>query len=422
MIYANQCKSRLRPAFSLRVVPPNALATAGGYAVAMRSSSPAEFDAVVIGGGPAGAMSALLLARLGWRVALIERRERGETKACGHCLNPCALAILQRIGIDQQALEEAALTDRLLVYGAAPSPLALELRHAGGRAGAVVSRARLDQLMRDHAAAAGALLMQPATATIGVSEEGGCLVNARRRKELIQLRTPLVIGADGVGSRVARALGLAHRDGAGRKFGFSFDIEAHAPHSLDPGAIHMFVMPNGYMGIVRQREHEWHVAALVSNSPDNSSRNPIDFVRETAARHQALRPLGLNAISPSAMRQFAAIGPMPWRPLSVANHLCVLVGDAAGYIEPFTGEGIGWALRSAEVLAEVASHHPPGMWNEKSADEYTHLWRQHIGARQRFCCALAFALERKRVTNFVLCAGLMFPYLARRTVAHVLAA
>ena len=70
------------------------------------------------------------------------------------------------------------------------------------------------------------------------------------------------------------------------------------------------------------------------------------------------------------------------------------IGDAAGFAEPFTGEGMAWALESADLLAQVCAAITPGAWNAATATHYEKLWRRRIARRQRICKALSFAIAR----------------------------
>jgi flavin-dependent dehydrogenase len=117
---------------------------------------------------------------------------------------------------------------------------------------------------------------------------------------------------------------------------------------------------------------------------------------------------------------------MPWRPRKVVQSIgeahAALVGDAAGYVEPFTGEGIGWALTSAELLARCAASCEPGQWNESASRDYSRLWNAHVGRRQRLCRALAWTLERPMFANMMLRLAARLPRLADRIATEVVAA
>src|SRR5262245_18570864 len=109
------------------------------------------FEAVVIGGGPAGAMSALHLARLGWRVALVERRPRYRQKTCGHCLNPRAVSTLKAAGLLQSVQAVAVGTSsRFRAHWPAQRSIDVSLKGCAAESefkqGLLVERSQFDQL------------------------------------------------------------------------------------------------------------------------------------------------------------------------------------------------------------------------------------------------------------------------------------
>ncbi len=162
---------------------------------------------MVVGAGPAGAIAALVLARAGVRVRVLDRARFPRFKLCGDSVNPGALAILTRLGL--AAVVDGALpVDGMIVTS--ESGVRAEGRYGDGRQGRMISRHRLDDALLVAARAAGAcveegvLVREPIVDVDGVS---GVLVTAGDRP--CRLRAPIVIAADGASSRVARALGLA---------------------------------------------------------------------------------------------------------------------------------------------------------------------------------------------------------------------
>jgi menaquinone-9 beta-reductase len=351
-----------------------------------------EWDAIVVGGGPAGGIAAMLLARLGWRCALVERCERHRTKTCGHCLSPAAMPLLRSIAaLDEvRAIADAQL-EALRVHLPNRRPMRLPLANEWDDRGLVVARSRLDQLLIDRAAACGAMVFQPATARLATLERRAATINVVHvhGREHLRMRTRLLVAADGLRSAIARAATGSHAH-VGRKYGFSFNVAAGAA-PIERGTIDMFAAPGGYLGVVHGRDDRLHIAALVSG---RRRRDPSQFRRDLAAHHPALRGIGLDALDGQRMADFTAIGPMPCAPRRVASGPVALVGDAAGYVEPFTGEGMFWAMLGAAALAEVASCAAPGEWCEGSAADYRRLWIDRVGRRQRWCAAIAWALER----------------------------
>ncbi|MEE9130215.1 MAG: NAD(P)/FAD-dependent oxidoreductase [Phycisphaerales bacterium] len=355
-----------------------------------------EFDAVVIGGGPAGSMSALLLAKRRWRVALIERGGRFRDKACGHCLNLAVHPLLQREGLlDDVRARSVGRSQRLRVHLPKREPATIALGD-GHRAGGylLVPRREFDQLLRDRAARAGATVVQSACACLRSTDEHGAVVEVRSPpRQARRLHCRLVIGADGLRSGVARAAGLAATKRIGRKFGFALDVRCPRADLLAPDTIEMFVVPGGYLGVVNQGRGLLHLAGLVS-PPDADASRPVSFVATIARRFDLLRRVGLANAAAAQVAKVLGAGPIPCRPRAVAAGRVALVGDAAGYVEPFTGEGMSWALTSAEVLAEVVADQAPGDWTPAAARRYRRAWRDRIGRRQWLCRAVAWSLQR----------------------------
>ena len=342
-----------------------------------------HFDAVVIGGGPAGSSSARLLARLGWRTALFEHGPRHRPKACGTCLNPRAARLLSRAGLldDVRGISVGA-TCRVRVHTVGRPVLSAVLPQCGDDGeGMVVSRARLDQLLIDRAGQAGVQVVQPATARVVEVSSRGARVEFRQGPSTGRLRTRLVVGADGLRSAVADASGLGRRSRCGRTFGFAMDVACPAAGAVPPETIEMFLVRGGYLGVVDHGGGRLHLAGLVDRHRA-SVGSPIEFVASVANQFDALRRAGLHRLSRRAFDRMTGAGPIPCRPRRVAAGPVALVGDAAGYTEPFSGEGISWALESAEILAESVTGQVPGDWTAATARRYRRGWRRRIGRRQ----------------------------------------
>lgn len=362
-----------------------------------------HFDAVVIGGGPAGSSSARLLARLGWRTALLEHGPRHRPKACGTCLNPRAARLLSRAGLldDVRGIAVGA-TCRVRVHTVGRPVLSAVLpqcRDAGQ--GMVVSRARLDQLLIDRARQAGVQVVQPATARVVEASSRGARVEFRQGRSTIRLRTRLVVGADGLRSAVADASGLGRRCRPGRTFGFAMDVACPAAGAVGPDTIEMFLVRGGYLGVVDHGGGRLHLAGLVDRRRPRAG-SPIEFVAFVANQFDTLRRAGLHRLRRRAFDRISGAGPIPSRPHRVAAGPVALVGDAAGYTEPFSGEGISWALECAEILAESVAGQAPGDWTPAAARRYRRGWKRRIGRRQYLGRMLGPVLRRPDLAGSVL--------------------
>jgi len=354
----------------------------------------ATHDAIIVGAGPAGSIAALALSNLGWSVALVDRSPEGRTKTCGHCLSPRALPILGSLGLldDVRAIATArSRTLRVHLPNAQPLTIPLDART---HPGLVVERRLLDPLLARRAGEAGAEVIRPARASIQSLEQGRAVIGIRTESRERALAAPLLLGADGLRSRIARSAGLASRR-AGRKFGFSFDASGAR---FEANTVEMFLTPTGYLGAVQQADGA-HLAALVN--PARGEREPFAFVDQLRRTFPLLdRALPAPLVRTEA-HHLAAASPMPAPASRVADGPVALVGDAAGYREPFTGEGMAWAIESAHALAAVAARFAPGEWPAQASSQYAALWRKTIGARQRRCARIAWLLERPSALAFV---------------------
>jgi flavin-dependent dehydrogenase len=227
-----------------------------------------------------------------------------------------------------------------------------------------------------------------------------------------------VVGADGLSSGVAAAAGLREVGCGGRKFGFASDVTGPGAGVIRPDTIEMFVVPGGYLGVVRHGREGVHVAGLVSLGA-TATRSPSAFIESVAGRFALLREAGLQRLEQRGYGRWLGAGPIPCRPRAVAGDRVALVGDAAGYIEPFTGEGMSWALEGAEVLSEVLADRMPGEWTPATALAYRRAWRARVGRRQRLCRALALALGRSGLQAGLFYAASGHPILSRWLVRRV---
>ena len=358
-------------------------------------SAPDDFDALVIGGGPAGSCTARALARLGWRTALIERGSRYRPKACGDCLNARGVRLLQRAGLldDVRALAVGS-TRQVRVHVAGRPPVTAPLPAGDAGVGLLVPRDRFDQLLVDRAAEAGVRVFQPVSARVVELTPSGAVVALRGRGAVSRARCRLLVGADGLRSAIADASGLGRRRTAGGKFGFAIDVDEPARGGVAAGTIEMFVVRGGYLGVVTRSDRRMHVAGLVSGGG-----NPVEFIESVARRFDVLRRSGLHRLRRRSVNRMLGAGPIPCRPRGVAGVRVALVGDAAGYVEPFSGEGISCALESAEVLADTLARETPGDWTPATARAYQGQWTRRIGRRQHLDRLLARALERPGLTG-----------------------
>lgn len=312
----------------------------------MSPTSPPEYDAVVIGAGPAGSATATHLARAGFAVLLLDRARFPRPKPCAEYLSPGAVDALDRLGALRAVLAEgpARLTGMRVV---GPDGRGFTGRFLRGT-GLGVRRERLDLHIAAAAKQAGARLMQGVTFEGLAPAPAGVSVRARSGGRPVSYSARIAIGADGLNSRVAHQLRLACRGGPTR-----VALVAHARGVAGMSGVgEMHVGPQGYVGLAPLGGGITNVAVVVDLARDRI-RVPLSaaFVQHLG-RFPSLRGRLDDADVVSPVR---AVGPFGRSTRRASAERALLVGDAADFYDPFTGEGVYAALTGAELVAEHAA-------------------------------------------------------------------
>ncbi len=353
-------------------------------------------DVLVVGGGPAGSACAIALARQGARVMLVDARTRGRDKCCGHCLSGAAWNILSQMGLRELVESAATGATRAVAWRSGARGFEMNLPALG----AIIPRTVLDKTLLNEAERVGVRVAQPATAQ-WVSP-GNVVV--RKDAEEYVVGTKLVIAADGLGSGMARARGW-NPASPGRKYGFAGSWRAPRALAHWPSErIEMRVVRGGYLGVVAESHEHIHVAGLIDR---NSPVSRPDDLLDAAAREWPLLAAALQEGRPS---RWNAAGPLPWKPTRIADAHTALVGDAAGYAEPFSGEGMRWAFESAYGLTSAWREH--GGWSAAAAGTYAHWHGKHIARRQQKTLRTAWFLGEPARATLMCQAAQTFPRVA----------
>jgi menaquinone-9 beta-reductase len=305
-------------------------------------------DVVIVGAGPAGSLAAMILARAGRNVRLFDRAAFPRTKLCGDTLNPGACSALSRHLPLAPLLEMSQPIAGMLLTG--PRGIRVRGEYGSNLEGRAIERRLFDDWLLSYAIRGGARLEQ-GVAVEDVIIDRGCVTGVRVRDGGSRATHParLVIAADGRHSRLAFALGLARHPRRPRRWAIGAYFENVAALS-DVGEMHVrrghyigvAPMPGGVANacLVVPREHDangWRDAAAMLTS--HLAADPT-----LKARFADARMIGAPAV----------LGPM-----AVDAHACglpgmMLAGDAAGFIDPMTGDGLTFALRGAELVANIA--------------------------------------------------------------------
>lgn len=320
------------------------------------SGAPAlDADVIVVGAGPAGSATAFFLASQGVDVLLLDRAAFPRDKICSEYLSPQASRILQAMGaLERVEAAGAARLSGMMVR--APSGLSFRGRFVGTHGfrgfrdnGLALRRTILDPLLLERATAAGARVREQARVVDVTRDEAGRatgVVVADAAGERASLRAKLVVGADGLRSVVSRRLGLARRS----RWPSRIALVSHHSGVAGMGDVgEMHVDREGYFGLAPVGGGVINVALVVpiARAKDIAGAREEFFEEWIDDRpHLRERFAGARRVTPvRATGPFASAVRRAWAPGAA------VVGDAADFFDPFTGEGIYTALRGGEMLS-----------------------------------------------------------------------
>jgi geranylgeranyl reductase family protein len=316
-----------------------------------------RYDALVVGGGPGGAATAYHLSRGGARVLLCEKAAYPREKVCGDGLTPRAVAALDAMGLHEEYQSWSRHAGLKVHGGGVVIELPWPELEGLPSFGLCRPRTDLDQLLAEQAARAGATVWA-ATDVVGPLVEGGLVRGAVVRREgedPVDVRAEVVVAADGASSRFAQALALA-RD-PGRPIGVAirqyFRSERHVDPWIDsylelwrdndllPGYGWVFPMADGTVNVG---------VGLLNTSDQFRNLNYRQLLKDWAPT--AGRDWGF-ALDDAVGRPRSAPLPMAANRHPPLHRGVMFVGDAAGLVNPFNGEGIDYAMESGELAAEA---------------------------------------------------------------------
>ncbi|MGN6505070.1 MAG: NAD(P)/FAD-dependent oxidoreductase [Tepidisphaeraceae bacterium] len=379
------------------------------------------WDAVVIGAGPAGGVSATMLARHGWRVLLVDRSTWPREKVCGGCVNASAVRMLRDAGLGEIVRGRPTLNRCLIRSGGRAIEVPLP-------AGAAVDRRTFDAALVNAFQSAGGVWVPAARATLLPADA------ADHRQIVIQcdgashtVRAGLVLACDGIGGTSLRdEPWAAWRVAPAAWFGVAARLPADAL-ACAAGRIEMHVGRGGYVGTVREasgreapgREASGtiHLAAALNPARCKAVGGPERMVE------QILQQCGHAMTTPGTLR-FTGTGLLTRRRTRLAGMRVMAVGDACGYVEPFTGEGIAWAIRSAVEAAAFAVEQG-SRWTDAAPAAWEARHRRAVRRQQRACRVIRGMLHRPLLAHSGIALGSMLPPMARAmarwTQSHALA-
>lgn len=313
-------------------------------------------DVIVVGAGPSGSVLARLLALSGAKVLLLDAAAFPRRKPCGESLNPGAVAALARVlapleGAAAPATIRAPSFPHSVINGwkLHGEHTMLAASFPEGRHGMGCRRELLDQWLVEEACSAGASFEQQ-TRVERLLWDGDRVVGVQvksREKKLLHLRARYVAGGDGIRSAVAKSAGLSSY-GDLRKAAFTARIEGVSELG---STVELFMRHGLVVGLAPIGEDQANITVAMDGSRAASASAGFDkeaFLLHTARQVPELSERLQHA---ELVGDVLACGPFERRVQMTSSDGMVLIGDAAGYYDPLTGQGIYRAIKSAELAA-----------------------------------------------------------------------
>lgn len=336
-------------------------------------------DVIVVGGGPAGAIAALVLARAGARVVVFDRARFPRPKLCGDTVNPGAIRILTRLGL--QGVLAGALPIHGMIVTGEPSVRVVG-RYPAGTVGMSLSRTVLDERLIRAAASEGACIEEEVLVQGASVDADGRVTGVRISTTAGHVETvtsQIVIAADGHFSRTARAVRLSSSAVRPRRWAAGAVFEGVAGLD-DCGEMH--VRGGHYLGVAPLPGGLANSCVVTANT--RALREP-SLLASCIGADPLLRERFRRA---RAVGETTVLGPLAVDASAAGMPGLLLAGDAAGFIDPMTGDGLRFAFRGAELAAAEALRALREGWQDTHLRlararhaEFARKWRFNRGLR-----------------------------------------
>ncbi len=313
------------------------------------------WDVLIAGAGPAGSVAGTILARAGARVLMVDRARFPRSKLCGDSISPGTLAVLRRLNLANRLERRGSPIEGWVLTG--PRGARVEGRYPKPLLGRAVSRSALDCWLLEDAIAAGvefeervvvrkALIHQEGSGRSDVHVDG-ILVRGHHARD-VALRARVTIAADGRRSPLAFGLGLVRHPMRPRRWAVGAYFDGVTGMS-SLGELH--IRPGHYLGVASLPDGVTNVCLAGSRETLTCMSSPEQALRVAIDRDEALRErfAGARVVAPPAV-----LGPLAIDAKAAGLPGLLLAGDAAGFIDPMTGDGLRFAVRGGELAAEAA--------------------------------------------------------------------
>jgi flavin-dependent dehydrogenase len=347
------------------------------------------YDVAISGAGLAGASLALRLARQGAKVALFDPASFPRDKVCGEFLSPECWGVLERLGLADEVRNSGYHAIHLVRISTPKGrEVVANVTSSNGLPGIGLSRSTLDHLIVDRAKAAGVDVFESTRVSSAIVEEGRVVGVQGRGLSPIEVRSSVVIAADGRYSSLVKQTGRTRGRSwfRPRLFGLKRHFDLKNPDAAEhPGTVGLHLVSGGYGGTCRVEDGSTNLCALLPESVVKAHRGDLDRVaRESLGQNPALARL-LDSGEPTGdWKTVAGVQVQISKPQYPG---ILYAGDSQGTVDPLGGQGMTMALLGAELLGPFVER---ALSNGRGVDsaiqaEYQASWHRRFDRRVHLC-------------------------------------
>jgi len=344
----------------------------------------------IAGAGPAGSSLAIRLAKLGFETTLIERERFPRPKLCGEFISPECLEHFDELGVLDEMLSAGGdqITETRFFESGGRSVAVPSSWFGRGEFALSLSRAEMDHLLLERARQLG-VSVHEATSVTGVESEADRLVALHARTsdgDTRDFRGDIFIDATGRSRVIAK---LADRKLEAPAVHIKPDLIGFKTHlekaDLQKGVCEIYSFRGGYAGLSRVENDKFNLCFLLKAEAVRSANNNADEIVQNIVRKNKRAAISLREVASHHDWLAVSIDGFGARKSSPARNLFT-VGDAASFIDPFTGSGMFMAFQSAEVLADSIAANPDSL--DRISTEYLRAYNKTFSTRHRVCWVL----------------------------------
>lgn len=355
-----------------------------------------EFDVIIAGGGPAGSAAAIAALRAGCTVLVVDRGIHPRQKVCGCCLAPAGIKVLAQLGASS-VLDSA---QKLSVVRLECGGQVMQMRREGGVA---IARDELDESLLDFVVEQGGIVLMGSVASFDL--DGSVVV--RQDKIVRTIRSRVRIAADGLqGTSLDGISKFEWRVSKSSRMGFGATVDG-AALDISREQILMSVHNGGYIGAVRLTNGRIDIAAAAHPSVIRGAGGVAPLAAQWLGSH-------VSTTTKFVGEQWRGTPFLTRRRMQLAYEDVLVAGDASGYVEPFTGEGMSWAL----ATGSAAGNHASAMiLASASSKEWPIIANRIVRSSRMRCLMTAHLLRHARLLQTGIRAAHFFPSLADRVAS-----